>query len=232
MAIIKGNYTKSSAKIKASLRYIAHRPGREGERMTRVLFGHDGEMSKEQAYQLIDSQKATYFRLVLNFDPKREDTRRDLDLRSITKQTILTLEDRLQREVGFIAVEHNDHTPLRHIHAIALVKLKYREKLTREDFKALRQTATEAALFQRRARDLVQHYQLDKNSLQRSIAPLSPSYRLSGVAGGRARHTRKARQPMLACPNGLRHETVKLKNGKSYCRSCEQVLEQSQGLSL
>ena len=69
--------------MKATVKYMAHRPGREGERMTRDLFGHDGEMSKAEAYQMFDAQKGmTYFRVVLNFDPKREDTKRDLDLRA------------------------------------------------------------------------------------------------------------------------------------------------------
>src|SRR5262245_3484230 len=125
MAIVKANYTRSRAKIKATLRYITHRPGREGERLTRAPFGHNGEMSKEDAYKLIDAQKGmTYFRLVFNFDPKREDSRRDLDLRSLTKQAMLTLQERLQRRIHFIGVEHNDHTPLRHVHVIAIVKLR------------------------------------------------------------------------------------------------------------
>ena len=60
---------------------------------------------------MIDAQKGmTYFHIELNFDPKREDKNRDLDLRAITKQTIRALEDRLQRQIGFIAAEHTDHS--------------------------------------------------------------------------------------------------------------------------
>jgi len=33
MAIVKASYTRSRSKIKAALRYIVHRPGREGERL-------------------------------------------------------------------------------------------------------------------------------------------------------------------------------------------------------
>ena len=152
---------------------MAHRPGREGERMTRDLFGHDGERRKAEAYQMIDAQKGmTYFRIVLNFDPKREDTRRDLDLRAITRQTIRALEDRLQRQIEFIAVEHNNHgkNKLRHIHAILPIKLAKGERLTRADFKFLRDFATEKALLQRKARDLVQQYLQKREYLTRSRA--------------------------------------------------------------
>jgi hypothetical protein len=212
MAIVKTSYTRSRAAIKANLRYNMHRPNKANEKMHRILFGHNGEMTKEEAYNLIDAQKGiTFFRIILNFDPKREDTKRDLDLRSITRHTIRTLEKRLGRFINFIGVEHNaDHTELRHVHAIACVKLKYREKLTREDFKALRDAATDQALFQRKARDLVQRYQLDKNYLRRSISLQSSSYRPIGIAGGRARRMRKARQQALACPKGIGHKTVAL----------------------
>src|SRR5512143_282478 len=121
--IVKGNYTKSRAKIKASIRYIAHRPTREGERLTRVLFGENEVIDKKQAYQMIDEapRGTVFFRLAISPDSKREDTRRDLDLRAITRKTILALEERLNRRIQFIAAEHNDHTPNRHVHAIVMV---------------------------------------------------------------------------------------------------------------
>ena len=118
--------------------------------MTRDLFGHDGERRKAEVYQKDRRTKGmTYFRIVLNFDPKREDKRRDLDLRAITRQTIRALEDRLQRQIGFIAVEHNNHgkNKLRHIHAILPIKLAKGERLTRADFKFLRDFATEKAYY-------------------------------------------------------------------------------------
>jgi hypothetical protein len=42
MAIVKATYTKSRPGAKAALRYIQHRPGREGEKVKRELFGIDG----------------------------------------------------------------------------------------------------------------------------------------------------------------------------------------------
>ena len=229
MAIVKVSYTRSRGAIKANLRYNMHRPNKANERMSRVLFGHDGELSKDEAYQLIDAQKGmTYFRVILNFDPKREDTKRDLDLQSITRRAILTLEDRLQRTVNFIGVEHNaDHTELRHVHAIALVKLKYKEKLTVSDWRAVRQAATESALFQRRAGDLVQNYQLDRSFTQR----------YAKIAGGKARRTRepyrRMRLPPRSCPScGRRLSMKRVRDGQYKCFECGLKQEQSAGLSL
>ena len=42
MAVVKATYTKSRGGAKASIRYIASRPGRNGEKIMRQLFGHDG----------------------------------------------------------------------------------------------------------------------------------------------------------------------------------------------
>ena len=39
MAIVKNKYVRGKARIKAHLRYITHRRGMEGERMSRPLFG-------------------------------------------------------------------------------------------------------------------------------------------------------------------------------------------------
>jgi hypothetical protein len=66
MAIVKNNYVKRGRgqldRVKASLRYITHRPGKDKERMYRELFGHDGVMDKDQAYRMFDeAQKGTIF---------------------------------------------------------------------------------------------------------------------------------------------------------------------------
>jgi len=236
VAIVKVSYTRSRGAIKAGLKYMVHRPGQEGGKITRTLFGHDGERSKAEAYQWLDAQKGmTYFRIVLNFHPKREDARRDLDLPSITRQTIRALENRLQRRIGFIAVEHNDHgkNKLRHIHAIVPIKLARGERLTRADFKALRDIATEQALLQRKARDLMQQYFQRREFLTRSHAYISPAPRPLGMMGDRTKHMQKARAPSLPCPtSGIGHSTVRLPNGKLYCHTCERVREQGLELSL
>jgi hypothetical protein len=55
---------------------------------------------------------------------------------------------RLKQEVQWVAAEHDDHKPHRHVHVVAVVK----RRLYPQDFEAMRQRATEAALFQRKQR--------------------------------------------------------------------------------
>ncbi len=154
MAIVKANYTKSTANAKASVRYIQHRTGKDGQKTYRKLFGIDGELEREEAYTIIDEAKkgTRFFRFVISPDPKLEDIGKDLALREITEKTILCLGKQLQQTIQFVGAIHNDHAPHRHVHVIALVP----GKLTRNDFALLRETATEESLFQRRERDLAQ----------------------------------------------------------------------------
>ena len=83
MAIVKATYTKSSTSAKASIRYIEHRPGKDGEKIKRNLFGIDGLMGRWQANRMIDeAAKGSYFyRFALSPDPKQEDTAKDVHLR-------------------------------------------------------------------------------------------------------------------------------------------------------
>jgi len=160
MAIVKATYTKSKAGAKASIRYIEQRPGRGGAKRSRSLFGIDGLMDRAQAYRLIDQAEdgRVFYRFIISPDPKWEDTKRDLHLRAITEQTMQRLNTLLKREIAWVAAEHDDHAPHRHVHIIACVP----GRLTVEDFKLLRQTATQAALFQRKERDLVRGRRLER----------------------------------------------------------------------
>jgi hypothetical protein len=101
---------------------------------------------------MIDEGKggSVFFRFIISPDPKQEDTKKDLHLREVTGKTMQTLEERLHKQVAWVAVEHNDHTPHRHIHVIAVVE----GRLNVEDFQSLRKSATEACLEQRHERDL------------------------------------------------------------------------------
>ncbi len=152
MAIVKTNYTKSHAGAKAAIRYIQHRPGKDGRTITRTLFGNDGVMGRQQAYRMIDeAEKGTvFFRIVISPDPTLEDTHKDLHLWEITEQTMVQLEERLQKDISFVAVEHTDHAPHRHVHVLAMVA----GRIEKPDLQALRATATAAALLQRKARDM------------------------------------------------------------------------------
>src|SRR3712207_9407269 len=98
MAVIKASFTRSHGAAKAYVRYISHRPGKDGERTTRELFGMDGGLSRLQAYRMIDrgGRGTRFYRIALSPDPRREDQLKDLDLREITEQTMMQLQARLQ----------------------------------------------------------------------------------------------------------------------------------------
>jgi hypothetical protein len=99
-----------------------------------------------------DAQKGSvFFRIVISLDGKQEDTRKDLYLWQITEQTMLTLEERLKSHIPFTATEHNDHTGNRHVHLLACLK----GRIEKGDLKALRDSATQAAMEQRQERDQV-----------------------------------------------------------------------------
>jgi hypothetical protein len=157
MAIVKATYTKSSTGAKASIRYIEHRPGKDNEKVTRTLFGSDGGMGRWQAYQMIEEAEkgSLFFRFVISPDPKQEDTAKDLFLREITEKTMLSLEEHLQKAVSWVAAEHDDHAPHRHVHVVAVVP----GRLQVRDFQQMRQAATEACVAQRHERDLAREQQ-------------------------------------------------------------------------
>ncbi len=157
MAIVKATYTKSRAGAKAAIRYIEHRPGKDGEKMNRTLFGSDGAMGRWQAYRMIDAaeQGSYFFRFAISPDPNAEDREKDLHLREITEQTMQSLEERLQQQIAWVAAVHDDHAPHRHVHVVAVVP----GRLQVQDFQAMRQAATTVALAQRHERDLVREQQ-------------------------------------------------------------------------
>src|SRR5437899_3317642 len=101
MAIVKASYTKSRRGAKAAIRYIQHRTGQEGARITRTLFGLDGAIGRYDAYRMIDSAEkgSVFFRIIVSPDPKLEDSEKDLRLWEVTEKTMHTLEERLHKQV-------------------------------------------------------------------------------------------------------------------------------------
>ncbi len=83
MAVVYSTFTKSGGLAKANIRYIQHRAGKDGQKITRTLFGFDGVIERKEAYEMIDEAlKGTHFyRISLNPDPEREDRGNDLDSR-------------------------------------------------------------------------------------------------------------------------------------------------------
>ncbi len=155
MAIVRANYTKSKVAAKANIRYIQHRPGKENARTTRTLFGIDGVMGRHEAYRMIDETKkgSVFFRFKISPDGKTEGTKRDLFLQQITEKTMDMVEERLGNDVAWVAAVHADHSAYRHVLAVVT------GRLNAQDFQALRHVATEAALEQRRQRDLAYEQQ-------------------------------------------------------------------------
>src|SRR5687767_1078727 len=156
MAIVKSKYVRGKSRIKAHLRYITHRRGMEGERMSRPLFGREGALSKLQIYEMIDAfaakRGAVYHKFVINFHPVKEDTRKDLNLWEITRKTLAHIKTKFGNSVPFIATIHDDHTLLRHIHGFFMVE----GRLPREEFakiKGLWKVATSEVRHQRKRLD-------------------------------------------------------------------------------
>ena len=163
MAIVKLKYARGRGAIKAHLRYIIHRPGIEQGRLTRELFHHNYlSVTKQYAYDLINNapRGTIFYKMTINFHPRKEDTHKDLDLQHIASLTVREMQLRIGRSVPFIATIHDGHakTTLRHIHAICLVQ----GRLSKEDFaklKTLWQTVSAEVRLQRRNRDRIQERQ-------------------------------------------------------------------------
>ena len=105
MAVLTGNYIRrgkvGNPRAKDAIRYMQHRPGLEGERITRPLFGPDGVQGRQDGYRMIDEAPAGthFYRFTLDPDPKTEDVKKDLDLRELTVRTINTLSEIVQEPV-------------------------------------------------------------------------------------------------------------------------------------
>jgi hypothetical protein len=146
------SFTKHRNLAKKSIRYIAHRRGRDGKSVTRQLFGREGSTDKTEAYAKIDKapRGTTFFRMIISPDPLTEDTLQDLDLREIMDQTMLVLQKNFpKQQVEYFAAIHADHTDKRHVHVVALL----RGRLTKNHLSSLRATATKEALSQRQTLD-------------------------------------------------------------------------------
>ena len=150
MAIVKARYVRGKARIKAHVRYITHRRGMEGERMSRPLFGKDGELSKQQIYDMIDAARrgAVFHKFVINFHPLKEDTRKDLNLWEVTRKTLEHIKTQFGDSVPFVATIPDDHTLLRHIYSFFIVE----GRLPNEEFAKIKGLWKVASIEVRRQR--------------------------------------------------------------------------------
>lgn len=156
VAIVKTSYTRNSGAAKATVRYNQNRRGKDGAKISRTLYSWDGKIERGEAYRMIDeAQRGSYFyRLIINPDPNKEDTNHDLYLWQVAEKTMRGLEERYGTSIQWVGATHADHTPLRHLHILAILPTKF----DRSDLFAVREMATEAALDQRKERDnIIEH---------------------------------------------------------------------------
>jgi hypothetical protein len=155
MAVLTANYIRrgkvGNPLAKDAIRYMQHRPGQEGAKITRPLFGPDGRQGREDAYWMIDDAPAGthFYRMTLDPDPIREDGKKDLDLRELAAKTIRTLEEIVTQPVYYVAAVHADHAPHRHVYLLASVH----RRLNTPELKQLKDTATQVCREQRTERD-------------------------------------------------------------------------------
>jgi hypothetical protein len=191
MAIVKAKYVWSKPRIKAHLRYITHRKGGEGERMSRPLFGKDGALSKQQIYDMIDNARrgAVFHKFVINFHPTKEDTRKGLNLWEVTRKTLEQIKTQFGDSVPFIATIHDDHTLLRHIHGFFIVE----GRLSKEEFakiKGLWKIASAEAWRQRTRLD-----RMHKSQRFKKLLPLIEKYKRKRSQGRGVRMRNIRMQP-------------------------------------
>ena len=229
MAVVKIKYTRQRARVKAHLRYITHRRGEDKQTTTRTLFTENGTLTKQAAYELLDSVKpgTLFYKVILSPDPRREDTKRDLNLWQLTRQTASSLSGLLNQKIRFLAVEHNDHTPNRHVHAIFLIS----GRLTRQQFRLLAQTArtsaTQDARLQRKINDLaLQNPRIQQ--IRHSLKTRFTRTRPSGGGGGGAKAP-QVQGGCLVCGYGTFTGTPVF---YAYCPSCHQRLQKKRRLYL
>jgi hypothetical protein len=225
MAIVKVKYTRDPGKIKEHLRYIVHRPGKDREHLTRELFDAFDRTDKARTYELMDSTKhPLFFKFIINPDPKREDPRKDLDLPHLTRQTLREMQRLIGRDVPFVAVIHDDHTPLRHIHAIAMLQ----GKIAKADFyqlKTLWKTATEAAREQRRSRDHVREHPRVRYLTQARVLT-------QPVVTQRRYRSSKLLRFQRGCDHCGFGQLTGIPSYRLYCPSCHRPLNQETSLEL
>jgi hypothetical protein len=137
---------------------------------------------------MIDAAKrgAVFHKFVINFHPVKEDTRRDLNLWELTRNTLAQIKTQFGDSVPFVATIHDDHTALRHIHGFFIVE----GRLSKEEFakiKGLWKVATAEVRRQRKRLDRM------RQSLgYQKLRPLIENYKRKREQG-RGRRMREIR---------------------------------------
>jgi len=152
MAFVGTSYVRrgkvGNAKAKDNVRYIQHRAGKDKERVMRPLFTSEGPMTRLEAYEIVDeAPKGTHFyTVIINPDPEKEDTYKDLDMRQIAITTMQTIAAIVDTPVIWVAAVHDDHTDKNHVHALAALP----RRLEKPELNHIREETTYTCLEQRR----------------------------------------------------------------------------------
>jgi hypothetical protein len=164
------SYTRSRKAAKASIRYISHRPNMDKKRVSRPLFDFEDILEKCEIYEMIDlaPKGSVFYRVAISPDPAKEDTYKDLDLRWLTQVSMQYLKSKLGKDIQFVASEHNDQSPIRHVNALLIVP----GKLTKKEFRALPSHLRRAA----RAEAQLQRERLDPQPLMQEITQLDTTH--------------------------------------------------------
>ena len=240
MAVVKLTYTRSKDAIKRHLRYIVHRPGKEWEKATRELFQHNYmSLTKQDVYAWINAapRSTIFYKMMINFHPQKEDTRKDLDLHDIASLTVREMQWRIGRSVPFVATIHHGHarTDLRHIHAICLVQGRL-SKAEYAKLQTLWQIATAEVKQQRRSRDHVLERQRTQFLTQaRVLYQFQPSQQRYLAPADTRRRRYRHRKPLQLQPGCYRCGYGQLGGipaGYAYCPCCHKPLHQEKTLQL
>jgi len=177
MAVVVAQYFKANQQPKEAARenvkYIQFRKGKDREDIMRPLFGSDGPMTRLEANQFIDdAPKGTkFYTIIISPDPEREDHSRDFDMEQIAHTTLQTVEERVKTAVQWVAAVHQEHSDVRHIHALAAVK-GWLDKPAR---RALVDSATRECREQRLERDLILEKHAREAELEQGGWALEPT---------------------------------------------------------
>jgi|SRR5271165_2144816 len=228
MAIVRiTSRTSVPSEALDSIGYIAGRQNSRGQRQDRELFTENGHViTKIEATELIANapEGTTFFRTVISPDPVREDTNRDLNLKTLTEKTMITLQERYKNmNIQYFGAIHDDHTDNRHVHLIAFIQ---KRRLTRADLRSLIRSATVEALSQRRLLDRQQQRRTHRHGPKQTmrigttsaigLPPDSPVQRAPP-------RTRAVRIPKIryACPNcGYGSASLFKVGGTLQCPDC------------
>lgn len=122
-SVVKTSYTRSASEAKASLRYMQHRQSDLGERVTRPLFGKDGELSRQEAYERLDGAaespgKTYFYRLVLNPGEGHADLSEE-GRQAWAAGVMARIEAQGNPVREWVAVSHTDQGEHDHLHVLA-----------------------------------------------------------------------------------------------------------------